>query len=75
MNNSRIDCERVFINCTIKAQDIRLANGNLYEESTGIMRFEDCLFEDYNTFIDVGMHANVTFTSCTFKNIESDSGL
>ena len=73
MNQSRIDSERVFINCTIKAQDIRLANGNLYEESTGIMRFEDCLFEDYNTFIDVGMHANVTFTNCTFKNIESDS--
>ena len=73
MNDSRIDCERVFINCTIKAPDIRLANGNLYEESTGIMRFEDCLFEDYNTFIDVGMHANVTFTNCTFKNIESDS--
>ena len=73
MNNSRIDCERVFINCTIKAQNIRLANGNIVEESTGFMRFEDCVFEDYNTFIDVGMHANVTFNNCTFKNIEADS--
>ena len=73
MNNSRIDCERVFINCTIKAQNIRLANGNIVEESTGLMRFEDCVFEDYNTFIDVGMHANVTFNNCIFKNIEADS--
>ena len=71
--NQRYDAERVFINCTFKVPNMHLACGNDVEESTGLMKFENCIFEDYSTFIDVGKHINATFNNCTFKNIEADS--
>ena len=71
--NQRYDAERVFINCTFKVPNMYLACGNDVEESTGLMKFENCTFEDYNNFIDVGKHINATFNNCTFKNIEADS--
>ena len=71
--NQRYDCERVFINCTFKMPRLIFTNGNDVEESTGLMRFDNCIFEDYNNFIDMGKHINATFNNCTFKNIQADS--
>ena len=71
--NQRYDAGRVFINCTFKMPQLIFTNGNDVEESTGLMRFDNCIFEDYNNFIDMGKHINATFNNCTFKNIQADS--
>ena len=73
INNQRNDAEKIFINCIFKVGSFTISNGNDVEESTGLLKFENCIFEDCNSFIDIGRHINATFTNCTFKNIEADS--